>query len=88
LDDYQKQQELYLRVKKVAVDTIIKQKGTLTHHHSIGYEHIPWMRKQLKSPHALALLRSIKKIVLILKIFVILENYYLNQMKVVKKNVK
>jgi len=60
LDDQQKQQDQYLRGKQAAVDAILRSKGTLTHHHSIGYEHIPWMRKQLRTPQALALLRSIK----------------------------
>jgi len=60
LDDPQRQMDIYLKAKKAAVDAIMRSKATLTHHHSIGYEHTPWMRRQLKTPVALNLLRAIK----------------------------
>jgi len=30
-------------IKRAATEVMIKCKGNLTHHHGIGYEHVPWM---------------------------------------------
>ncbi len=34
----------YHRLKGIIVDEILKWKGALSHHHAIGYEHLPWYR--------------------------------------------
>ncbi len=33
----------YLHVKKAAEDAFIQSGGTLSHHHAVGCEHIPWL---------------------------------------------
>lgn len=40
----QKDRELqqYLKIKETIVDEILKCGGSLSHHHAIGYEHMPW----------------------------------------------
>eukprot|EP01060_Flectonema_neradi_P027952 TRINITY_DN375_c5_g1_i1.p1 TRINITY_DN375_c5_g1~~TRINITY_DN375_c5_g1_i1.p1 ORF type:complete len:621 (+),score=111.53 TRINITY_DN375_c5_g1_i1:62-1924(+) len=35
----------FLPLKEAATAAILKNKGALTHHHGIGYEHVPWMEK-------------------------------------------
>jgi alkyldihydroxyacetonephosphate synthase len=37
----------YLRAKKLIVDTLVESGAALSHHHAIGYEHLPWMRRYL-----------------------------------------
>jgi alkyldihydroxyacetonephosphate synthase len=49
----------YLRLKQLAVDTLVASGASLSHHHSIGYEHLPWMRDYAGAP-ALAALRGVK----------------------------
>ncbi|HVS51204.1 MAG TPA: FAD-binding oxidoreductase [Opitutaceae bacterium] len=49
----------YLRLKKLAVDLLVSSGASLSHHHSIGYEHLPWMRDYAGAP-ALAAWRGVK----------------------------
>lgn len=37
--------ERFLPLKIAATEAILKNKGALTHHHGIGYEHVPWVEK-------------------------------------------
>jgi alkyldihydroxyacetonephosphate synthase len=37
----------FLKIKKAATEQMLKHKGALTHHHGVGYEHVPWMPKYL-----------------------------------------
>lgn len=33
-----------IKLKEAGMAAIIKNRGNLTHHHGVGYEHVPWMR--------------------------------------------
>ncbi len=39
----------YLRVKKAAEDAFIEFGGTLSHHHAVGYEHLPWINADISA---------------------------------------
>lgn len=41
--------EQYLYIKKAAEDAFLDGGGTLSHHHAVGYEHIPWLEKEVTS---------------------------------------
>jgi len=41
--------EDYLNVKKAAEDSFINNGATLSHHHAVGYEHLPWMEQDISS---------------------------------------
>ncbi|MEC9331202.1 MAG: FAD-linked oxidase C-terminal domain-containing protein, partial [Verrucomicrobiota bacterium] len=41
--------EQYLYVKKAAEDAFMKNGGTLSHHHAVGTEHLPWVEQDLSS---------------------------------------
>ena len=41
--------EQYLYVKKAAEDAFMKNGGTLSHHHAVGTEHLPWVEEDLSS---------------------------------------
>ncbi len=49
------------RTKKAASDAIMDGGGTITHHHGIGYEHAPWMRREVGEV-PLEALKSLKKV--------------------------
>jgi len=51
--------EQYLAVKKLAVDLLIESGASLSHHHAVGYEHLPWVEGYL-GPAALGALRAAK----------------------------
>lgn len=36
--------KLFLQIKQRAMEAMLNYGGNLTHHHGIGYEHVPWMR--------------------------------------------
>jgi alkyldihydroxyacetonephosphate synthase len=55
-----KEVEQWLRIKKAATDCIMRNGGTLSHHHGIGRDHAPWIKQEL-GENGLALLRAIKK---------------------------
>ncbi len=52
--------EQYYGYKKFVTDTIMKHGGTVSHHHAIGYEHLPWMAQEV-SPTGLQVLRAVKQ---------------------------
>ena len=51
--------EQYLYVKKAAEDTFMKNGGTLSHHHAVGTEHLPWVEEDL-SPTGLKAVKALK----------------------------
>lgn len=50
----------YNEYKKFITDTIVRFGGTVSHHHAIGYEHLPWMEQEV-STTGLRALRGLKK---------------------------
>ena len=55
-----KEAQQWLRIKKAATDCIIRNGGTLSHHHGIGKDHAPWIRQEI-GVSGLAVLRVIKR---------------------------
>ena len=51
--------EQYLYVKKAAEDAFMKNGGTLSHHHAVGTEHLPWVEDDL-SPTGLKAVKALK----------------------------
>lgn len=51
--------ETFLKVKRAATAAMLRHKGNLTHHHGIGYEHVPWMDQYFQKG-ALDLMFAIK----------------------------
>ncbi len=49
----------WLRVKRAATDAICEYGGTITHHHGVGYEHAPWMEREV-GREGLRVLQSLK----------------------------
>ena len=37
----------YLRIKRAAQDAFLRYGGTLSHHHAVGTEHLPWLAEEL-----------------------------------------
>jgi len=37
----------YLRIKKAAQDSFLEHGATLSHHHAVGYEHLPWLERDI-----------------------------------------
>jgi alkyldihydroxyacetonephosphate synthase len=55
-----KELEQYLGAKKTVVEAILECGGALSHHHAIGYEHLPWYSKYTGET-GLKALRALKK---------------------------
>jgi alkyldihydroxyacetonephosphate synthase len=55
-----KELQQWLRIKRAATDCIMRNGGTLSHHHGIGRDHAPWIEKELGAK-GLALLRAMKR---------------------------
>jgi alkyldihydroxyacetonephosphate synthase len=55
-----KEVQQWLRIKKAATDCIMRNGGTLSHHHGIGKDHARWIKQEL-GENGLALLKAIKK---------------------------
>ena len=51
--------EQYLHVKKAAEDAFMKNGGTLSHHHAVGTEHLPWVEEDV-SPTGLKAVQAVK----------------------------
>jgi alkyldihydroxyacetonephosphate synthase len=49
----------YLRIKKAAEDTFLGNGATLSHHHAVGYEHLPWLERDI-SPAGLTAVEALK----------------------------
>ena len=41
--------EQYLYIKKAAEDAFMKNGATLSHHHAVGYEHLPWLEQDISA---------------------------------------
>jgi alkyldihydroxyacetonephosphate synthase len=50
----------YDRVKKASEDAFMKYGGTLSHHHAVGYEHMPWLADDISAVGIMAI-QGIKK---------------------------
>ena len=48
-------------IKKAASDAIAKNGGTISHHHGVGEDHLPWMAAE-KGELGIAVLRAIKRV--------------------------
>ncbi|MBA2404271.1 MAG: FAD-binding oxidoreductase, partial [Bdellovibrionales bacterium] len=42
-----KEMEQYYQYKKFITDCFVSSGGTLSHHHAVGYEHLPWLKHEL-----------------------------------------
>lgn len=51
--------EQYSEIKRVATETFVSGGGALSHHHGVGYEHRPWLEREL-SERGVASLRQLK----------------------------
>jgi alkyldihydroxyacetonephosphate synthase len=47
--------EQWLEIKSLALDAVIAHGGTVTHHHAVGRDHMPWYRRQRPDLFASAL---------------------------------
>ena len=54
-----REMEQYYTYKKLVTETFMKSGGTLSHHHAIGYEHLPWMEEEISKTGVRAL-RALK----------------------------
>ncbi len=54
-----KELEQYYSYKKIITDEIMRLGATLTHHHAVGYEHMPWMKQEVGAT-GLEALRALK----------------------------
>ncbi len=50
----------YFAIKRAVQDAFAKNGGTLSHHHSVGTDHAPWLENEL-SPFGIAAMDAIKK---------------------------
>jgi len=55
-----KETQQWVSIKKAATDCIMRNGGTLSHHHGIGKDHAPWIKQEL-GENGLALVRAVKK---------------------------
>ena len=39
----------YLTIKKAAEDSFMRNHATLSHHHAVGYEHLPWLEEDIST---------------------------------------
>jgi alkyldihydroxyacetonephosphate synthase len=53
--------EQWYAAKKAASDAIVRSGGTITHHHAVGRDHLPWMRAEV-GELGLELLREAKSL--------------------------
>ena len=51
--------EQYAEIKRVATEAFVSGGGALSHHHAVGYEHRPWIEREL-SQRGMASLRQLK----------------------------
>ncbi|EPY35754.1 alkyldihydroxyacetonephosphate synthase [Angomonas deanei] len=52
--------KVFLEIKTKAMEAMLKYRGNLSHHHGIGYEHVPWMTRYM-GPGAMNILFDLKK---------------------------
>ena len=49
----------YLRTKRCSLEAILAENAALSHHHALGYEHLPWLERYA-GPTAIQALRGLK----------------------------
>jgi alkyldihydroxyacetonephosphate synthase len=54
--------EQYYEYKKMITENFLQQKGALTHHHALGYDHLPWLRNEM-GENGMKIFQGIKKTV-------------------------
>jgi len=52
--------EQWLAVKRAATEAMVQGGGTVSHHHGVGTDHVPWMAAE-KGPIGLAALEAVKR---------------------------
>lgn len=52
--------EQWLAVKRAASDAIAAHGGTISHHHGVGLDHLPWIERE-KGPMGIGAIRAIKE---------------------------
>jgi alkyldihydroxyacetonephosphate synthase len=52
--------EQWLTIKRAASEAILEAGGTISHHHGVGEDHLPWMPHE-KGPIGQSLLRTLKQ---------------------------
>ncbi|MBV9061967.1 MAG: FAD-binding oxidoreductase, partial [Alphaproteobacteria bacterium] len=50
----------WLAIKRTASDAILANGGTISHHHGVGADHLPWMAQE-KGALGIEVLRAIKR---------------------------
>jgi alkyldihydroxyacetonephosphate synthase len=50
----------YLRVKRSAEDAFVNNGATVSHHHAVGYEHLPWLEQEI-TPAAMQAIAALKR---------------------------
>jgi alkyldihydroxyacetonephosphate synthase len=51
--------EQWVHLKEKAGEAILANGGTITHHHGVGYEHVPWFVKEY-GPQGMEALKGLK----------------------------
>ena len=51
--------EQWLRAKRAASDVIVAQGATISHHHAVGTDHVPWLEGEI-GPVGVRILRAVK----------------------------
>ncbi|MDI6831044.1 MAG: FAD-binding oxidoreductase [Actinomycetota bacterium] len=57
-----REEEQWEKAKRAASEAIMEYGGTISHHHGVGYEHAPWMRREV-GDISLETIRAVKKTV-------------------------
>ncbi len=52
--------EQWLEAKRAAGEAIVRGGGTITHHHAIGRDHVPWMEREVGA-EGIEVLRAVKE---------------------------
>lgn len=52
--------EQWTAIKRAASDALLENRGTISHHHGVGADHVPWVAEE-KGPIGFELLKTIKR---------------------------
>jgi alkyldihydroxyacetonephosphate synthase len=58
--DLAREVDQWWAIKRAASDAVIANGGTISHHHGVGTDHVPWLEKE-KGPIAMTALRAVKE---------------------------
>ena len=58
--DLDREIEQWLEIKKAASDAIVANGGTISHHHGVGTDHLPWIARE-KGPISMDVLKAVKR---------------------------